>query len=390
LIAKGKLCKSGDFIPYVICKNPAVDDGAGGSEGAGKSLAMKAYDPAFVVAAGGAIELDLQWYLEHQVLPPVARLIGPIEETDAGKCAYALGLDSKKFHRYGSKDEKTQDDEEEALLASATAADDEEKFKTAQPLHVQCPHCELTYQFPGVFHKLDGSSVVLESASSVKQEGKDGDVDMASAGAAAAAAGTTEVKREGVQGIGSGSLQQVLSGLRCPNALTKGCVGVLSSPGDDPARLLTQLSNRLMSELRKMVSRYYSGVYKCNDSSCGRRSRDISLNSKGNHCLAQGCRGRMEREYPAAQLYLQLQYYRSLFDIERARESVTQENTRRKAESSRSSAGAQSLPQLQAVLPASHAHVLKEMHAFMVQVLRQSAYHWLSPDIFNTKINAKR
>jgi len=371
LIAKGKSCKSGDFIPYVICKN----SDAGSSE----SPASRAYDPGFVVAAGGALELDLMWYLEHQVLPPVVRLIGPIEETDAGKVAYALGLDAKRFHNYGSKDEKAKDDEEEALLASATAADDEEKFKNAQPLHVQCLHCKLTYQFPGVFHKLDGSSVVVQPAAegtTVKQEGANGgDVEMTPAGA-------SEVKREGVQGIGSGTLQQVLSGLRCPNSATsQNCPGVLGQ-NEDPARLLTQLSNRISVDLRTAVCRYYSGVYRCNDSSCGRRSRDLSV--KDNHCQAAGCRGRMVREYPADALYLQLQYYRSLFDIERARDSIAVENARRKADTRAN------LPQLQAVLPAAHAHVLKEMHAFMVHQLRQSAYHWLSPDIFNVKLAAKR
>jgi hypothetical protein len=49
-----------------------------------------------------------------------------------------------------------------------------------------------------------------------------------------------------------------------------------------------------------------------------------------------------------------------------------------------------SLPQLQAVVPSAHASVYKQMHSYMHQVLRQSAYYWLSPSIFDTKITAKR
>jgi DNA polymerase alpha subunit A len=74
LIAKGKSVKSGDFVGYVVCKNSASSDA---------QLAQRAYDPAYVVAMQGGLELDLKWYLTNQILPPVARLIGPIEETDA-------------------------------------------------------------------------------------------------------------------------------------------------------------------------------------------------------------------------------------------------------------------------------------------------------------------
>ena len=73
LAAKGKILKSGDFVPYVICASE------------NENLAQRAYDPAYVMSLQGGLELDLKWYLSNQILPPVARLIGPIEETDAGK-----------------------------------------------------------------------------------------------------------------------------------------------------------------------------------------------------------------------------------------------------------------------------------------------------------------
>ena len=222
-----------------------------------------------------------------------------------GKVAYALGLDPKAFHNFGSKDEKVAGDDDDDALLNANVADDEEKFKTSLPLHIGCPHCSAVYQFPGVFHKFDGSSAVIkpaegEAAASadgeprVKEEGKE-DVDMT---ATAAAAGGVDLKREGVQGIGSGSLRPVMSGLKCPNSLTSGCPGVLASSADVPV-VLTQLSNRINCEIRRQTQRYYSGFYKCNDSSCGRRSRDLSV--KDNRCQAQGCKGRMEREVSSKQ-----------------------------------------------------------------------------------------
>lgn len=377
LLAKGKSCKAGDFVPYVICKNDSDN----------VSLASRAYDPAHVMALQGALELDLKWYLTNQILPPVARLIGPIEETDAGKVAYALGLDPKAFHNFGSKDEKVADDEDDSMGLAPGAQDDEEKFKHAAPLIVQCPHCKEPYQFPGIFHKLDSDDKPavkpVEGATNATTDA-DGVTVKAEDGVDAIAK-----KESGVQGIGSGALVPVLSGLKCPNSLTRGCPGLLASAEDSP-RVLTHFINRINTEVRRQTQAYYGAFFKCNDSGCGRRTRDLCV--RGSACLATTvenfkefpCKGRMEREVSASQLYLQLQYFRSLFDVERALELVSIENHRRKADSRSNQ------PQLQPAMPGAHAHIYKQLHAHMVSVLRQSAYYWLSPDIFSVKISTKR
>lgn len=121
-------------------------------------------------------------------------------------------------------------------------------------------------------------------------------------------------------------------------------------------------------------------------------------------------------QFPASQLYLQLQYFRSLFDVERAIEGVHAENQRSQFGDSSTSATQgssrvelhsdlclllfvrclgksdprNSLPQLQAAVPGLHADVYKKMHGYMVAVLRQSSYYWLSPAIFDTKVATKR
>jgi len=374
LMAKGKSCKAGDFIGYVICKNENESN-----------LASRAYDPAYVVSLQGGLELDLKWYLTNQILPPVVRLVGPIEETDAGRIAYALGLDPKAFHNFGSKEERSQQDEEDELAMAQSAQDDDEKYKSAQPLHITCIHCQHSYQFPGVFHKLDGSSLnannnsantnAAADADKVKEERKEGeDVTMSDSTKPTPAPNN-------VQGLGSGSLLPVLSGLKCPHSLTSACGGCVSND-DDRTRMLIQLLNRLSHEVRRHTQQYYASFYQCSDSSCGRRSRDISV--KDNKCLAPGCKGRMEREYTANMLYTQMQYFRSLFDVERAIELIQAENARRKSDSR------SNLPQLQPSLPGLHASIYKQMHGHVVSVLRQSAYYWLPPTIFDTKITTKK
>jgi hypothetical protein len=114
----------------------------------------------------------------------------------------------------------------------------------------------------------------------------------------------------------------------------------------------------------------------------GRAQRDaggccllVALLTDFSTCLVQ---------FSASHLYLQLQYYRSLFDVERAIELVQIENQRRKLDTRAN------LPQLQAAVPSAHAHIYKLLHSHMIAVLRQSSYYWLPPSIFDTKIAAKR
>ena len=61
-------------------------------------MAERAYHPDIVSKAGGALPIDYEYYLASQVLPPVARLCDPIEETSPARLAECLGLDPKKYH----------------------------------------------------------------------------------------------------------------------------------------------------------------------------------------------------------------------------------------------------------------------------------------------------
>ena len=78
--AKQKVVRVGAFIPYVIC------DGD-------QPMSQRAHHPEELLKGNGTLQLDQKWYLSNQVLPPVARLNGPIEETDPARIAHCLGLD---------------------------------------------------------------------------------------------------------------------------------------------------------------------------------------------------------------------------------------------------------------------------------------------------------
>ncbi|KAF7731899.1 DNA polymerase alpha catalytic subunit, partial [Apophysomyces ossiformis] len=75
--------KAGDTIPYIICREK--------TDTLGKyrmSVAERAYSPDYVKS--GARKIDLEWYLAHQVHPPVVRLCAPISETDVVQLAECL------------------------------------------------------------------------------------------------------------------------------------------------------------------------------------------------------------------------------------------------------------------------------------------------------------
>ncbi|KAJ9620331.1 DNA-directed DNA polymerase alpha catalytic subunit pol1 [Knufia peltigerae] len=82
------------------------------------------------------------------------------------------------------------------------------------------------------------------------------------------------------------------------------------------------VTTQLEAQIRVQTCLYYEGWLVCDDSSCGNRTRQISV--YGHRCLgpngrAEGCLGRMSYEYSEKKLYNQLLYFAMLFDAEKAK-----------------------------------------------------------------------
>lgn len=90
-----------NFIPYVICKQTFQADKQN------PQLADKAYHPDEFLSSKGKAELDIDWYITQQILPPITRLIEHIDGIDVEFVAQCLGVDPKKY-KYHS--EKKRDD----------------------------------------------------------------------------------------------------------------------------------------------------------------------------------------------------------------------------------------------------------------------------------------
>ncbi|KAK9474042.1 putative DNA polymerase alpha catalytic subunit [Dipodascopsis tothii] len=75
-------------------------------------------------------------------------------------------------------------------------------------------------------------------------------------------------------------------------------------------------------QLRDEIARYYQAWLRCDDNSCGVRTRQMSMYGKrclGKDGLARSCRGVMAYEYSDKQIYNQLLYFDSLFDSDKAK-----------------------------------------------------------------------
>lgn len=325
LISQGKVVRSGDTVPYVICEGPQ------------SQVSQRSHHPTAVAKGGGSLTVDVNWYLANQILPPIQRLVGPIEETSAAQLAECLGLDPTKFHAVDrAQDGMAMQDEEETLLAGQ---DDEELFRSVDKLSLPCPSCKAVAEFPGVF-------------------------DLANLPEAKAEQKGPLVPR---------------NGLTCPVSPTT-CPGFLPASSSiteaDVQRASAYLINYVSHAARERVNRYYQARMRCDRPGCHlseHGTRNIHLASKVNQpdrprCFAdhEKCSGSHVREYSDAALLLQQRYYKALFDVERF-------ETRLSAESKRRTGLPQPLPPLSGSIPPAHERVFDLVKSYIEhKILRQN------------------
>lgn len=267
LRAQGKPIGAGSHIPYVLCLEEEPGSG------------RRAYHPEEVKRSGGKLNIDVEWYLESQIHPPVNRLCAHIEGTSSPQLAHCLGLDTSKFSHSANHFGEENDG---ADTIPSVLQNDADRFKACSPLGITCNRCKLASPFPGVYgtRPTDGS---------------------------------------------------LFGGLSCPSP---DCMadfwgydreGMYGNVGDD---LQAVLSNRLHIATREATKKYYEAWVVCSDVMCKTRTQKQSLRGNGNICSAQGCRATTAMEFPDSALYTQLKYFESLFDVERAQKKIQEQRSR--------------------------------------------------------------
>jgi DNA polymerase alpha subunit A len=88
MMQRGVAVTSGQEIPFVICEWTG--------DGPKANWAERARHPA-EFSQDATLRPDIAWYKSQQVHPPIMRLLGPVEGTDAARLAECLGMEGGRF-----------------------------------------------------------------------------------------------------------------------------------------------------------------------------------------------------------------------------------------------------------------------------------------------------
>lgn len=234
----------------------------GDSKTSSESVAKRAYTPQDVTKKDSGLTVDVEWYIGKQIFPPVERLCANITGTSTSQLAEQLGLDVRKYANNSASNSSSNDLEIHPLESQIP---DEIRFRDCTRLSLRCRKCKTSSPFGG-----------LLSAPSPTETDK--------------------------------AVTVTAHGIACPS-----CSSIIPN-----LSIIAQLEHAI----RAQTSRYYEGWLVCDDTSCGNRTRQLSV--CGTRCMgpqghATGCRGRMRYEYSERDIYNQLVYFASLWDTEKAR-----------------------------------------------------------------------
>lgn len=226
-----------------------------GDSKSSEAAAKRAYTPQDVLKKDSGLAPDVEWYIGKQIFPPVERLCANIVGTSTAQLAECLGLDIRKYANNANQSSNRNNDLEIHPLESQIP--DEVRFADCTRLQLRCRACKATSPFEGLLADPD---------------------------------------RVNPAGVVCGPCGAVLPTLS----------------------VVAQVERAV----RTATARYYEGWLVCDDSSCGNRTRQVSV--YGSRCLgprglARDCLGRMRYEVSERDMYNQLVYFASLWDVEKAR-----------------------------------------------------------------------
>ncbi|KAI0077749.1 DNA polymerase alpha catalytic subunit [Panus rudis PR-1116 ss-1] len=147
--ARGGSARSGDVIPYIFC----ADENSDASKAA---QAERAKHPDEVRRAGSELKIDYEYYIAHQILPPIERLCEPIEGTDRARLAECLGLDPNRYRSVAAGES-----EERYFAGLDSLLPESERYREAEPFLVRCRSCQGEVAFAPIGDR--DSSLLLPS-----------------------------------------------------------------------------------------------------------------------------------------------------------------------------------------------------------------------------------
>jgi len=231
----------------------------GDSKTTSEPPAKRAFSSQEVVKADSGLAPDVEWYMAKQIFPTVERLCANITGTSTSQIAENLGLDIRRYASNSNSSNPGGGNNDTEIHPLESQIPDAVRFRDCTPLNLRCRACKSSTPFDGLLGSPDHVTP---------------------------------------------------AGVACP---TPGCGTILST-----LSVIAQVENAI----RTQTARYYEGWLVCDDVSCGNRTRQISV--AGSRCLGpkglgRECSGRMRYEITERDIYNQLVYYASLWDVEKAR-----------------------------------------------------------------------
>ncbi|KAI1500471.1 DNA polymerase [Biscogniauxia marginata] len=228
----------------------------GDAKSSSEPVAKRSYTPQDVMKADSGLKVDVEWYMGKQIFPPVERLCANITGTSTSQLAEQLGLDIRRYTNNSSNQSGSNDLEIHPLESQIP---DEVRFSDCARLSLRCRKCKAVSPFEGLLPTAEQPSRVTPQ------------------------------------------------GVSCPS-----CSTIIPN-----ISIVAQVEHAVRVE----TARYYEGWLVCDDPSCGNRTRQLSV--YGTRCLgpkglASGCLGRMRYEYKERDIYNQLVYFASLWDVDKA------------------------------------------------------------------------
>ncbi|KAB5557972.1 hypothetical protein GE09DRAFT_963618 [Coniochaeta sp. 2T2.1] len=233
----------------------------GDSKQTSEPVAKRAYAPADVTKADSGLSPDIEWYIGKQIFPPVERLCANITGTSTAQLAENLGLDIRRYANNSSNNHNSGSNDLE-IHPLESQIPDEVRFAECARLSLRCRACKTSSPFEGL---LGTPATALEKRVSA-------------------------------------------AGLVCPN-----CAATLPT---------LSVVAQVEAAVRAAAARYYEGWLVCDEATCSNRTRQISV--YGTRCLgpkghARDCLGRMRYEMGEREVYNQMVYLASLFDVDKAK-----------------------------------------------------------------------
>jgi len=194
-----------------------------------------------------SLKVDVAWYKKTQIHPPILRLVASVPGTDAARLAEALGLDGTQFVR--SEQAATINLGQEHADLGSLFDNKEDRFREFQELTpFACLQCK-------------GQLLLRDLARS--HEASDG-----------------------------------RGGFKC---LNQACG--LSIPA-------ANVSNAVCAYIKSLLDVYSMAWRRCEEPTCGHRSREVVFQGTGRYCGFNGCSGLVLMEMPERKVFEHLTYLR--------------------------------------------------------------------------------